>query len=192
MPDDLRLYYPDAPPVRVMHGAPGNPFRALTRVSTEDETRQLLAGIAEPVVISGHYHLSFDRRVDGWHILNPGSVGVPLDGLHDASYLILDSDGGDWRATFRRVPVDYGPLFVEFERQRFVERCGVIGYLIVQQFRQARTVISCFDRWHRATRPDEPATIALVDDFLSSDQLWRYVSPQYRYNLHLLDSHDPG
>ena len=91
-----------------------------------------------------------------------------------------------WRATFQRVPVDYTPLFEEFERQHFVEHCGVIGYLIVQQFRQARTIISAFSRWHTDQCPDEPETIALVDTFLREADLWAYTSKIYRYNRHLL------
>ena len=187
MPDELTLQYPDGPPIRVMHGTPGNPFNALGRKSTDDEVRQMLNGIEEPTVISGHYHLSFEHHVDGWHSLNPGSLGVPLDGLQDANYLILDSAGDHWQPTFRRVPVDYAPLFAEFERQQFVEKCGAIGYLIVQQFHHARTVIASFDRWHKATCPDEPTTIPLVDEFLDSGDLWQYVAPHYRYNQHLLN-----
>lgn len=192
LPDDLTLYYPDAPPIRVFHGLPGDPFQALTRTSSDDEVRAALAGVEESTTISGHYHLSFEHHVDGWHSLNPGSLGAPLDGLQDANYLILDSDGDGWRATFRRVAVDYAPLFAEFERQRFVEQCGVIGYLIVQQFRQARTVIASFDRWHKTQYPDDPATIALVDEFLSSGDLWQYALPPYRYNQHLLNGRDPA
>ena len=195
MPDERTLYYPDAPPIRVMHGTPGNPFHAVTRNSSEDEVRRLLTGIEEPTVISGHYHLSFEHRVAGWHILNPGSLGVPLDGLQDANYMILDSHGGGWEATFCRVPVDYAPLFAEFERQQFVEQCGAIGYLIVQQFHYARTIIACYYRWHEEHYVDKPFTIALVDEFLDSGTLWDYTAPHYRYNEHLLSagpSHTSG
>ncbi|HLV33738.1 MAG TPA: metallophosphoesterase family protein [Spirillospora sp.] len=186
MPDELTLYYPDGPPIRVLHGLPGNPWEALHRLSTDDAVCAALDGVAEATVISGHYHLSFEKRVNGWHVLNPGSLGVPMDGLQDAGYLLLDSTGSGWQPTFRRVPVDYAPLYAEFERQRFVEQCGVIGYLIVQQFRWARTVINAFYRWHAATCPDQTPSIDLVDRFLASGDLWTYTNAPYRYNRHLL------
>lgn len=192
MPDELTLYYPDAPPVRVMHGLPRNPWQAIDRLSTDDEVRTSMNGIEETTIISGHYHLSFEKQVDGWHLLNPGSLGVPLDGLQDASYVILDGSSDGWQATFRRVPVDYAPLFAEFERQRFVEQCGVIGYLIVQQFRLARTVIASFDRWQRDHYPDAESTIPMVDEFLTGDHLWAYTTDRYRYNPHLLNGHESG
>ena len=192
MPDELTLYYPDAPPVRVMHGLPGNPWNALGRLSTDEEVRDQMKGVEETTVISAHYHLWFEKHVDHWHLLNPGSLGAPLDGLQDASYVILDGSSDGWQATFRRVPVDYTPLFAEFERQRIVEQCGTIGYLIVQQFKWARTVIASFDRWQREHYPGVPATIPMVDEFLSGDHLWEYTNDHYRYNQHLLNGGESG
>jgi predicted phosphodiesterase len=187
MPDELTLLYPDGPPIRVLHGIPGNPFVSLDRHSSAAKVRQAYQGIEESLVISGHYHLSFEKWVDHWHAINPGSVGLPLDGRPDASYVILDSVSDMWQATFRRVPVDYTPLYAEFEQQHFVENCGVIAYLIIQQFKTSRTVINAFERWQAANCPDESVTIALVDTFLESGQMRAYISPYYRYNLHLLD-----
>jgi predicted phosphodiesterase len=183
LPDQLTLYYPDAPPIRVVHGLPGDPFRSLDRLTSIEEARALLAGIAEQVVISGHYHLSFDRRIDGWRVLNPGSLGVPLDGCQDAHYLLLESHNGDWQATFRRVPVDYAPLYAEFARQRFVEQTGVIGHLIVEQFRHARPIIVAYDRWRRDHAPDTEWSIPQVDAFLTSDNWHSYIPAVYQYNL---------
>jgi predicted phosphodiesterase len=185
MPDELTLVYPDGPPIRVMHGLPGDVWNSLHRLSSDDEVRRKLAGVAEPTVIAGHYHLPFEKRVDGRQVLNPGSVGLPMDGRSDASYLILDSTGDGWQATFRRVPVDLEPVFAEFERQRFVENCGVIGYLIVQQFKQARTVIAAYDRWRSVHCPDRASSIELVDEFLASGAMWANISAAYRYNEHL-------
>lgn len=186
MPDELVLYYPDGPPIRVMHGLPGNPWNSLHRLSTDDDVRRALAGVPETTVISGHYHLSFEKRVHGWHVLNPGSAGLPMDGLRDACYLILDSARDSWQPTFRRIPVDYAPVFAEFERQRFVENCGVIGYLITLQFKYARTVIDSFERWRLTHCPEVEPAIELVDHFLRTEDLWPYIPPPYRYNRHLL------
>ncbi len=185
MPDELVLYYPDGPPVRVMHGLPGNVWTSLHRLSSDEDVRAKLAEVAEPTVIAGHYHLPFEKRVDGWQVLNPGSVGLPMDGLSDASYLILDSTGNGWQPTFRRVPVDLGPVYAEFERQRFVEKCGVIGYLIVQQFKTARTVFAAFEQWRNKTHPGVESSIELVDEFLASGEMWANLPASYQYNEHL-------
>jgi len=49
-----------------------------------------LAEIVEDIVVYGHSHFRDDRRVGRWHLLNPGSVGFPFDGIKMASYMILD------------------------------------------------------------------------------------------------------
>ena len=185
MPDELVLYYPDGPAIRVMHGLPGNVWNSLHRLSSDDDVREKMAGVTEATVIAGHYHLPFEKRVDGWQVLNPGSAGLPMDGLSDASYLILDSTGDGWQPTFRRVPVDLSSVYAEFERQRFVEKCGVIGYLIVQQFKTARTVIEAYERWRAKKHPGVESSIELVDELLASGKLWANLPAAYQYNEHL-------
>ena len=188
MPDELTLRFADAPPLRVLHGAPGDPFNAVTRVTSEAEARALLAGVAERSVVSGHYHLSFERQLAHWQIINPGAAGAPMDGLRAASYAILEGDASGWRVEHRRVPVEFAPIFAEFERQDFVGRCGVTGLLLVEQFRQARPLIPAFRRWQREHYPEAAWSMKQAEAFLASGQLWHYLKPGYRFNRHLLDA----
>lgn len=192
MPDELTLRFADAPPLRVLHGSPGNPFRSVTRLTSDAEVRELLAGVKERCVVSGHYHIPFLRQLEELQIVNPGPVGTPMDGRRDACYALLEGDERGWRVEHRRVAVDYSALFAEFERQDFVQRCGVEGFLIVEQFRQARTLFSPFKRWLAACRPGEAATLALAREFLAGGQLWHFMSPRYQVNRHLLEVAPPA
>ena len=187
MPDELTLRFADAPPLRVLHGAPGDPFNAVTRLTDEPGARALLAGVGERSVICGHYHLPFERQLADWQIINPGSAGAPKDGLRAASYAILEGDASGWCVEHRRVPVEFAPIFAEFERQDFVGRCGVTGLLLVEQFRQARPLIPAFRRWQREHYPEAAWSMKQAEAFLASGQLWHYLSPRYRYNRHLLE-----
>ena len=188
MPDELGLRFADAPPLRVVHGAPGDPFRSVTRLSDDEEARATLDGVREGCVVSGHCHIPFLRRLADWTIINPGPVGTPMDGIPDACYALLEGNEAGWQVEHRRVPVDLAPLYAEFERQGFVERCGVEGYLIIEQFRQARTLFSPFRRWMQARHPGEPETMARAREFLASGQLWHFISPPYQVNRHLLQA----
>lgn len=182
-PDALSLRYPDAPPVRVVHGSPRSPWEGLSPITPDDEIETMLAGVEESTVIAAHIHQIVDRTIGRWRILNPGSVGVPLDGLFSASYLLLEADGSGWRAAFRRVPFDYAPLFAEFERQRLVARCGPIGHLIIQEFRTARTQVVPFLSWRAARHPGTPITWTLLDEFMTVDP-WEYIPPLFRLDEH--------
>jgi len=69
--------------------------------SAHDE--ELLAGVREPLVIAGHTHVQVERTAGGVRLVNPGSVGMPLDGDRRAAYALLDADGA---VSLRRVAYD--------------------------------------------------------------------------------------
>jgi diadenosine tetraphosphatase ApaH/serine/threonine PP2A family protein phosphatase len=66
---------------------------------------ELLAGAAEARVVFGHTHIQFARRSPaGPELVNPGSVGIPLDGDHRAAFALVPP-GGD--VEMRRVNYDW-------------------------------------------------------------------------------------
>lgn len=168
-PDTLQLRFSDAPPIRVSHGIPGTPWKAIFPNTPDNVVRDMLAGVEETTLIGAHNHLVMDRRVDAWHLLNPGSVGVGLDGNHDASYMILDSDGTGWDATPRRVPYDRSSIFAEFDRLGFLDHTGITGHIVIEEFRTARLIILPFWEWCRVEHPDKTPSRALLDQFLTVD-----------------------
>jgi len=70
----------------------------------QESDAERLAGADADRVIFGHTHLEFARRgPNGVQLVNPGSVGMPLDGDHRAAYAVLDGDS----VAFRRVDYDW-------------------------------------------------------------------------------------
>jgi predicted phosphodiesterase len=179
-PDTLSLRFPDAPPVRVVHGSPRGNAEPIHSAATEAEIADMLAGVREPLLIAAHTHLAMDRQVNGWHILNPGSVGVPLDGRHLARYLLLEGDSRGWRPTFRAVPIDPAPVLVEFERQGFLESCGVVGELVMEEYRHARLELLPFVVWRQSCFPNQPLSYDLLAEYRRIDPL-PYVPSEYRH-----------
>jgi predicted phosphodiesterase len=180
-PDSLTLRFRDAPTVRVVHGTPRSHFEPIYPISTDEEIATMLAGVEETTFICGHTHLPLDRQVRRWHVLNPGTVGVPLDGTSDAHYMLLDGDETGWRATFRQVRYDNSPLFTEFERLNFVEHVGVVGQLVIEEFRTSRLEVHPFIYWHRDIYPDQPQTFDHLEQYASVDK-WAYTPPAYHIN----------
>ena len=95
-PDTLSLRFPDTPTLRVVHGSLRSANDSIYPDLSDEAIAEMLAGIEEETVIAGHTHLSMDRQIGKWHLLNPGSVGLPLDGNFTASYMLLNGDERGW------------------------------------------------------------------------------------------------
>lgn len=181
LPDTLSLRFADAPAVRVVHGIPGDHWTAIFPESPVQEVRQWLREVEEDTVIAAHSHIPLARQVDRWRIFNPGSVGVPLDGDRRASYMILDGDWQGWRlAAHRRVAFDYAPIFARFERDGFVERCGITGSLVIEEFRTARLQVHPWQMWKRQHHPQAEESDEMLRAFLALDDARAYMPRSYR------------
>jgi predicted phosphodiesterase len=123
---DERLRWLDAlPPVHsgpgfsVVHATPQSCWRAPAADATDAELESIYGSLAKPMVVFGHIHRPFIRRmVTRLEILaNSGSVGLSYDGDPRASYLLLD----DGEPSIRRVEYD-----VEVELKA-LSYCGLPG-----------------------------------------------------------------
>lgn len=79
------------------HGSPYSEDIIMTKLTPEDDLRRLIAGVGEPVIVCGHTHHQFDRRVDGWRVLNAGSIGMPYEKQPGAYWTLLGPE-----VSFRR------------------------------------------------------------------------------------------
>jgi putative phosphoesterase len=75
--------------VRYCHGSPVSDVESFLPEPAPDEP-ELLGDATERMIVFGHTHLPFWREVpDGVELVNPGSVGIPLDGDTRAAYALL-------------------------------------------------------------------------------------------------------
>ncbi len=181
-PDSLTLRFSDAPTLRIVHGTPQSPWSSLHHTLTDEEITELLNEVDDNTLIAGHTHLPLDRKSDKWHLMNPGAVGVPLDGLFTASYMILEGNEQGWSPAFRRVAFDYEPIFREFERLGFVEECGVFGQLVLEVYRTARPQLG-FLRWKAINYPNEPSSKDLLAEYFEKCDWREYSHRAYHINL---------
>ena len=88
---------------RYCHASPISDLRSFMPEAADDED-ELLEGVGEGRVVFGHTHLQFRRaRSDGVELINPGSVGLPLDGDVHAAYALAGENGN---FELRRVTYD--------------------------------------------------------------------------------------
>jgi diadenosine tetraphosphatase ApaH/serine/threonine PP2A family protein phosphatase len=89
--------------VLYVHGSPLSDVESFPAEPGEDDER-MLNGVGDTTVVFGHSHLQFQRPgPNATTLINPGSVGMPLDGDVRAAYALRHDDG---RFEFRRLPYD--------------------------------------------------------------------------------------
>jgi predicted phosphodiesterase len=70
------------------HATPRSDTQVFTRLTPEDRLLPIFAGLNVPLVVCGHTHMQFDRRVGQVRVVNAGSVGMPF-GKPRAYWLLL-------------------------------------------------------------------------------------------------------
>ena len=85
--------------ILVCHGSPLSDVDSFAR-EPEDGEERLLAGEAGRTILFGHSHVQFRRPgPDGTLLVNPGSVGMPLDGDPRAAWALYEDGKIDLRRT---------------------------------------------------------------------------------------------
>ncbi len=194
LPDDLGLFYPETRPLRVAHGVPGHNRRGFTEKHPDEEIIAAVQDrVEEDILITAHTHVQFDRQVrpiepqsrydtdphayqEGWQrndrcwrVINPGSVGLPLNGDVRAQFVLLDSvspsmEFGGWKSTHVRVPYDRRPALAAYESSGMLAAGGALSTLFYWEIVTAEREIPFFFEWARERYAD-PATVSMSESF---------------------------
>lgn len=172
LPDERTFFLPGTQPLSVTHGVPGNNRMGFTNQTEEAQVAAALAGIAVHTVVSAHTHVQIDRQihrqpaaeealippapnhseVNRWHLINPGSVGMPLNGDPRAQFAIIESvadtvQPGGWQVSFHRVNYDRRPVLTAFSESGMAAAGGAMTELFYWQIVTARPEVVFFFRW---------------------------------------------
>jgi putative phosphoesterase len=90
-PKTLRVEIGGLGGVLFCHATPRNDADIFTRLTPEDRLLPIFEGLDVPLVVCGHTHMQFDRRIGRVRVVNAGSVGMPF-GEPGADWLLLGPD----------------------------------------------------------------------------------------------------
>lgn len=90
-PKTLQLEIDGLGQVLFCHSTPRSETEAFTRETAEERLLPLFEPLQAAVVVCGHTHMQFDRRVGTTRVVNAGSVGMPF-GEPGAYWLLLGPD----------------------------------------------------------------------------------------------------
>lgn len=210
LPDDMTLYVPGAEPLRVAHGVPGRNRVGFYRAQSDAAIVAEIETVAERTLISAHTHVQIDRQVrrsgdaseaalrdphgateihrrapdadQQWHLINPGSVGLPLDGRPLAQFALLENvpaavEPGGWQVTHITVPYDRRPALAAFRTSGMLEAGGAISELFYWEVITARPEIIPFFRWAYANGldPDGDDMLACFAGYVAASGRRDYV-----------------
>jgi putative phosphoesterase len=88
--------------VLLCHSTPTSDTPIYTRLTPDRELVELLGDVAADVLVCGHTHMQYDRRLTtGLRVANPGSVGMPYESRRGAYWAVLGP-----KIEFRRTEYD--------------------------------------------------------------------------------------
>jgi putative phosphoesterase len=86
----------------LVHASPNDLWKAPMSTASDDELQSTYASLGAPIVVYGHIHVPYIRRLPGLAVANSGSVSQSYDGDRRASYLVIDGPN----IAIRRVEYD--------------------------------------------------------------------------------------
>jgi len=90
-PKTLRLQIEGLGEILFCHGTPRSETEIFTRLTLEERLMPLFEGLDTAIVICGHTHMQFDRKIGRTRVVNAGSVGEPF-GKPGAYWVLLGPD----------------------------------------------------------------------------------------------------
>jgi putative phosphoesterase len=99
LPEQIILHLEGLGDVLFCHATPRSDEEIFTPITPQERLNTIFAGIEQQIVVCGHTHMQFERRVGSVRILNAGSVGMPYADRPGAYWLPLGPEGSEFRRT---------------------------------------------------------------------------------------------
>jgi putative phosphoesterase len=125
-PQTLRIEIQGLGEVLFCHATPRSDTEIFTHLTSEGRLLPVFEGLGVPVVVCGHTHMQFDRKIGEIRVVNAGSVGMPFG-----------EPGADWLLLGPGVQLRHTP----YDLKKAVERIGDTSYPQAQDF-AARYVLN--------------------------------------------------
>jgi len=108
LPFHLRMVPEEGHDLYLVHATPWSVEEPVQPDAPEEVVRRMFEEAQANLVVYGHVHKQFRRPWDAKLLVNPGSVGFPLDGDPRPAYALFVWDG-TWHVELRRVTQGYDP-----------------------------------------------------------------------------------
>ncbi|GHO97058.1 DeoR family transcriptional regulator [Reticulibacter mediterranei] len=99
LPDQLVLEITDLGNTLFCHATVRSDEEIFTPLTSDERLNAIFSQVKQDFVVCGHTHIQFERTIGNLRILNAGSVGMPAAAQPGAYWLLLSSEGYEFRHT---------------------------------------------------------------------------------------------
>jgi putative phosphoesterase len=99
LPERMSMQVEGLGSVLFCHATASNDEEIFTPITPAERLSEIFSHVEEQFVVCGHTHMQFERQAGNVHILNAGSVGMPYADQPGAYWLLLSSEGYEFRRT---------------------------------------------------------------------------------------------
>ncbi len=138
------LDLPNGQQLRVVHASMRGNRKGTFPWQSNEKVSELLTPLA-PVMCVAHTHRPFIRNIENALLINVGSVGLPFDGNHAASYGRLTVSNGTVQAEIQRVSFDRQAAKQDFYDSGFLAEAGPLAQLILHELKVSASLLGQFE-----------------------------------------------
>ena len=126
------LTLPDLPDVLFVHASLRSDRDNPDAYTPDDVLAKMFPDLEARYVVRGHDHVAATRSWDRRQLVTNGSIGIPLSGIPEAQYSILDV-GAAPRVTFYSVPYDVDATLKRFHETGCLDEAGPVAHLFYRE-----------------------------------------------------------
>ncbi len=105
--------------VLIVHGSPRKIDEYL--YENGENLLEITKDFSENVIISGHTHIPYVKKVEDKYFINAGSVGKPKHGNPKSTYVIADLDE-EIKVTIEEVSYNYEKMISDIEKSEYISK----------------------------------------------------------------------
>lgn len=158
------------------HASPVSQFTPLKSDIPYHKIGENLGYLADTYLFCEHTHAPLFYQWESSYIINPGSVGVPLDGTRHAKYAIATLHDSGWHIEFRQVAYDYEAVQQSFITTGLQATNPLLFAAVRHQLALGRGYLFGLIREIRMYAQERNAAVAdIYDAFPIPDELRSYL-----------------
>lgn len=104
--------------IGVFHGSPEKHEEFLFDTTPDERFKQIAEKVQCTVVLTGHSHTPYHKKIHGVHFINPGSVGRMFDANPQASYAVLKLGKKDIQVDHFRCSYNVGKVIKRIRKYK--------------------------------------------------------------------------